>query len=118
MNVAYAMLVVHDLALAKRFYTDVLGLTIVHETEDSVRFRGGSLEFVAFECERRAAPSDHGVDSSSVIVFAVDDIDAAMAEMKSLGVRFIHETPGSNELGRYAAFYDPSGIVHEILEPI
>jgi hypothetical protein len=28
----------------------------------------------------------------------------------------VHQTPNENQWGRYAAFKDPSGIVHEIFE--
>jgi glyoxylase I family protein len=108
---------VHDLAAAKDFYTELLGFDIVQDLDDRVRFRCGSFEFVAFQGDRLAAASEHGVDSSSAIVFPVDDIDATIKTMKARGVRFIHETPGSNDLGRYAAFCDPSGIVHELLQP-
>ena len=116
MNVAFAMLLVHDLAAAESFYTDILGFTVVQKSEGSVHFKCGSLEFVAFPCERPAVRSEHAVDSCSAFVFAVDDIEASMADMKTRGVRFIHETPGVKQLGRYAAFYDPSGIVHEIFQ--
>jgi hypothetical protein len=36
--------------------------------------------------------------------------------MKSQGVEFIHETPNAQPWGRYNAFKDPSGIVHEVFE--
>ena len=37
-------------------------------------------------------------------------------ELKAKGVPFIHESPGQNQWGRYMAFKDPSGIVHELME--
>jgi len=67
-------------------------------------------------CAEPAAGA-HGEDASSTIVFAVEDIHKKMAQMRAQGVQFLHATPGSNELGQYAAFRDPAGIVHEIFQP-
>lgn len=43
-------------------------------------------------------------------------LDEKINALKSKGVEFIHEVPNENRWGRYAAFKDPSGIVHELME--
>lgn len=40
-----------------------------------------------------------------------------MTALRQAGVRLLHGEPGENTAGRYAAFVDPFGIVHEIFEP-
>lgn len=111
------MLFVDDLAAAKRFYTEILDFSIAQEFEDRILLKYGSTEVIAFECDMPALQGKHGTESSCTMVLTVDDIKAKMQDMKALGVRFVHQTPVSSELGRYAAFYDPSGIVHELLQP-
>jgi hypothetical protein len=56
----------------------------------------------------------HRSDASATLVFCVASLDEKKLELESLGYKFIHS--GENEDSKYAAFWGPSEIVHEISE--
>jgi len=70
----------------------------------------------AFRCKKAGDVGDHANEALSVLVFSVQSIEEAFQDLRVKGVRFLHCAPAENELGRYAGFVDPFGIVHEILE--
>ena len=111
------MIFVPDLAMAKRFYRDVLGFEIGAETSDAVTFTDAGCRLVAYKCARPAVPRDYAVEAQAVFVFEVKNLDEALEKLSRHDVNILHSTPGENEEGRYAAFVDPFGIVHEIFEP-
>ena len=110
------MLLVPDLREAKRFYCEVLGFDISSETHDRLTFSGAGCEMVAFRCEKAGEIGDYANEGRSVLVFSVQSIEETIRDLKAKGVIFLHSTPADNEIGRYAAFVDPFGIVHEIME--
>jgi catechol 2,3-dioxygenase-like lactoylglutathione lyase family enzyme len=110
------MIFVSDLAEAKRFYRDVLGFPLKSESESRLDFVHEGCDLVAFKCEKDAAVEDYSRVARSVFVFEVPSVEWAMNDLRARGVRFLHERPAENELGRYAAFVDPFGNVHEICE--
>jgi len=116
MKLAKIMLFVTDLDEARRFYAEVLGFEISSEAHDHLTFSGAGCEMVAFRCEKAGEVGDYAHEARSVLVFSVQSIEEAFRDLRARGVRFLHSAPAENELGRYAAFVDPFGIVHEILE--
>jgi glyoxylase I family protein len=110
------MLVVADLAISKQFYVEVLGLKIQSEYPDRVYFTLGAHPIAMFQGEGPAKPVKHAEDANSTLVFSTKNLDEKIAQMKSQGVEFLDETPNSQPWGRYLAFKDPSGIVHEVFE--
>jgi len=110
------LLVVSNLAISRAFYVNVLGLNILEEYEDSIKFNSGSQNVFMFQGTMQASSYEHGYNASSTLVFPVRCLDEKIKELKSEGVVFIHESPNENRWGRYAAFKDPSGIVHELME--
>jgi uncharacterized glyoxalase superfamily protein PhnB len=70
-----------------------------------------------FTSARPAEVADYSEQARSVLVFEVPDLEAALENLRSHKVTILHSTPGENESGRYAAFADPFGIVHEVFEP-
>ena len=72
---------------------------------------------VAFRCERDGAVGDYAREGRAVFVFGVPSVEEAMRKLRAHGVAFLHDVPAEGPLGRYAAFVDPFGIVHEIQEP-
>jgi glyoxylase I family protein len=117
MELAKLMIFVPDLEEARRFYADVLGFALKEEHGDRLVFAHGGCDLVAFRCDRDSPVGGYSREARAVFVFGVASIDAAMAELRARGVRFLHERPAENEMGRYAAFVDPFGIVHEIFQP-
>ena len=105
-----ATIPVTDLARAKAFYADTLGLRATVETPVSVRFVcGGGSELSIFK--RAPSKADH-----TLAHFEVDDIEACVAGLSARGVKFLeYETPKTvnfiAEIGpaRGAWLQDPDG---------
>ena len=116
MKLATLMVLTPDLDEARRFYADILGFGVRSQDSRLLVLEHDGAAFHVFKCEAPAPPARHGESAASVFVFAVDDIDRAMAELAAKGVRFIHGQPASNAFGRYAAFRAPGGLTHEIFE--
>ncbi|BAJ00647.1 VOC family protein [Shewanella violacea] len=110
------LLVVRDLSISREFYVNILGLNILEEYEDSLKFQIGSHSVFMFQGTMEATDYEHGFNANSALVFTVSDLDEKIKELKENGVVFVHESPNENRWGRYAAFKDPSGIIHELME--
>ena len=107
-----ATIPVTDLERSKQFYGGTLGLALLHENPFSARYdAGGGTQLSIFK--RPPTKTEH-----TLAHFEVDDIVAAVRELKAKGVRF-HEysdgplkTTGSiAQIGpnRGAWFADPDG---------
>ena len=85
---AVTTLVVTDVDLAKPFYENQLGLTLLEETPAGIRFGAGKGSQLTI---RRGQPSTTG---QTVVHFEVDDIEAVVRDLTSRGVTFEeYETP-------------------------
>jgi catechol 2,3-dioxygenase-like lactoylglutathione lyase family enzyme len=71
-----------DLARARAFYAEKLGLEPIEERPGGLRYRCGSSYFVLFESTGRAS-GEH-----TQMGLEVDDIDAVVAELRRRGVVF------------------------------
>ena len=79
---AFSSISVNDLAAAKEFYTDVLGLNVEQTPEGlGIHLAGGGEVFLY-------PKPNHEPASFTVLNFPVDDVDAGVAELKKQGVRF------------------------------
>ena len=117
MKLGIMMIFVTDLAVAKEFYCDALGFPLLSEDANRLEFEHSGCRFVAFKCKTNATVEGYSTSARSSFVFEVQSIDQSFREMISKGIRFLHTTPAENDFGRYAAFVDPFGNVHEIYEP-
>jgi catechol 2,3-dioxygenase-like lactoylglutathione lyase family enzyme len=77
-----AKLPAQDLDRARRFYRDRLGLEAVEEREGGLRYVCGPAEFHVFLSSGTAS------GLSTQMAFEVEDIDAAVAELRERGVEF------------------------------
>ncbi|MFE2724860.1 VOC family protein [Kitasatospora sp. NPDC059327] len=78
-----------DLARAKRFYTDTLGLKLTDENPQEVSFECGGTEFGIYE-----TPSA-GQAAHTLASFKVTDLDGEMATLRDRGVTFEeYDLPG------------------------
>jgi catechol 2,3-dioxygenase-like lactoylglutathione lyase family enzyme len=109
---AVTTLVVTDVDVAKQFYRDQFGLTLLEETPASCRFGAGKGSQLTI---RRGQPSAGG---QTVMHFEVDDIEAVVRDLTSRGVTFEeYETPKTVNFiaqfgpARGAWFKDPAGNV-------
>jgi catechol 2,3-dioxygenase-like lactoylglutathione lyase family enzyme len=114
---------VNDMAEAKKFYTEVLGLELADETMGlQLRLPGGGMVFVYHK-------DDHQPASFTILNFAVDDIDAAVDELTKQGVLLDHYDNGPKVdekgivRGRAAGmgpdiawFKDPAGNILSVLQ--
>ena len=81
-DAAFSGFSVDDLSRAKDFYTGKLGLEIEDEAMGlMLRLPGGGKVFVYHK-------ADHIPATFTILNFAVDDIDAAVADLTDQGVRF------------------------------
>lgn len=106
-----------DLEVAREFYGETLGLELADHAEGHLRFRGSDFMLTVFSCAAGNEPGAYSAEAGSSAVFAVASIDAALAELEAKGVRLLHAQPQDGPLGRYVAFADPFGTVHELIEP-
>jgi catechol 2,3-dioxygenase-like lactoylglutathione lyase family enzyme len=107
-----ATIPVTDLARAKEFYGDTLGLTFLWETPFAIRFGcGPGSELSTFK--RPPVATEH-----TLAHFEVDDIEAVVGDLSAKGVEFLDYTEGPlvttghiAQLGpaRGAWFRDPDG---------
>ncbi len=107
-----ATIPVSDLDVARAFYGDTLGMTILWENAASIRFRCGDVsELSTFR--RPATATVH-----TLAHFEVADIEATVRELEARGVEFVDYSEGPlqttghiAQLGpaRGAWFRDPDG---------
>jgi catechol 2,3-dioxygenase-like lactoylglutathione lyase family enzyme len=85
---AFASFSVNDLQEAKRFYVSTLGLEASEMPQGlELRLAGGGTVFIY-------PKPDHVASTYTVLNFPVDDVDAAVAELTSRGVKFeIYDRP-------------------------
>lgn len=81
-----AIVAISDIARARRFYSDVLGLELVEEEMDGVMvFRTGATHLVVYRSDAA------GTNRANAVVWDVDDeIDAIVADLAAKGVVFEH----------------------------
>ena len=104
-RVDFVSFLTQDLARAKRFYTEVLGLEVETEGEHDMELRAGQVTLDIFD------PSSIGqafAPSPAGLALRVPDVDAARAELEAKGVQFDGETIATG-VCRQAWFKDPDG---------
>ena len=118
----FPILLSTDLAASRTFYRDVLGLEIIREDDDDrIVFRcGGGTQLVLTH-------STVGTkDTQTQMAWRVPDLPAALADLRSRGVRIEEYTEpdpvthdGIADMGpSWAAwFIDPSGNVLAVVQP-
>ncbi len=113
---------VADIDRSKRFYSEVLGLHVLEDYGDFVRFENGfalhdavSLHLTIFG----KVPDDHAPygRQNFVLYFEVDDIDAAFTRI-SRQVELIHPLETQAWGQRVFRFHDPDKHIIEIGEPL
>ncbi len=112
-----------------KFYTDMLGMQL-HGTEtvEEQKVRTAFLPLGSTEIELLESTAPDGPIAKFIenkgqgiqhIAFRVDDIDAALAELKEKGVRLIDEKPRYGAGGARIAFLHPkatNGVLIELCQ--
>ncbi|MEG6584006.1 methylmalonyl-CoA epimerase [Dendrosporobacter sp. 1207_IL3150] len=120
---------VKDLEQAKKFYTEVLGMEVqgeevVEQQKVKVCFiPSGDSEVELLESTSPDGPIAKFIEKNGEgiqhIALRVDNIEAALADLKAKGVRLIDETPRYGAGGASIAFVHPKatgGILLELSE--
>jgi len=81
---AYSGFAVRDLAAAKDFYTDILGLTVEENDMGLTLKLAGGLSVFVYE------KADHHPATYTILNFPVDDIDTVVDSLMHKGVVFEH----------------------------
>lgn len=116
---AFSGFAVSDLALAKEFYGETLGLGLTDVDEQHGLM---SLEIEGSRNILVYAKADHTPATYTVLNFPVDDIDEAVDELTKRGVRFErYDTVDEKGIFRgggplIAWFTDPAGNILSVLQ--
>jgi catechol 2,3-dioxygenase-like lactoylglutathione lyase family enzyme len=121
-HLVFPILLAKDLDEARRFYHDVLGLPVLREDpDDRIVFGSGNGSQVAVTLSTIGTR-----DTQTQMAWRVPDIHAAVADLRSRGVRIEEYTApdpithdGVADMGHsWAAwFIDPSGNVLAVVQP-
>lgn len=117
---AVANLAVKDLAVARRFYEDTLGLTQVDaEGDEVIVYRSGNTRINVYRSQFA------GTNQATAVTWSVDgDIERVVDALKSRGVRFEHcDMPDTKLVGdlhvmgdmKVAWFKDPDGNILNLI---
>ena len=119
---AFPSFSVDDIAKARTFYRDTLGLHVADRPEGlELDVGGGNKVFVY-------GKPDHKPASFTILNFPVDNVDTAVDRLKATGVKFEqYDQPGirTDERGiardaggpAIAWFKDPAGNILSVLQP-
>ncbi|SEF34558.1 VOC family protein [Variovorax sp. NFACC27] len=117
---AVANLAVKDLATARRFYEDTLGLSQVDaEGDEVIVYRSGSTRINVYRSQFA------GTNQATAVTWSVDgDIERIVEALKTRGVRFEHyDMPDTKLVGdlhvmgdmKVAWFKDPDGNILNLI---
>ena len=104
-RVDFVSFLTQDLARAKRFYTEALGLEVETEGEHDLELRAGQVTLDIFDPSSIGQPF---APSPAGLALRVPDVGAARAELEAKGVEFDGETIVTG-VCRQAWFKDPDG---------
>ncbi len=126
MNINHLGIATRDIDAALRFWQDALGLEHVHsETVEEQKVRVAMLPVGESRIELLEPTSDDSPISKFLdkrgggihhIAVEVDDIEAALAQLKARGMRLIDEAPRVGAEGCLIAFVHPSSTDGVLLE--
>src|ERR687898_1721845 len=88
-KVDFVSFLTQDIARAKRFYTEALGLEVETEAENDMEFRAGQVTLDIFNPASIGQPF---APSPAGLALRVPDVAAARAELEARGVEFDGET--------------------------
>ena len=104
-HVDFVSILTQDIARARRFYTEVIGLEVESEGESDLELRAGQVTLDVFDPSSIGQPF---APSPGGLALRVTDVDASRVELEAKGVVFDGETIQTN-VCRQAWFKDPDG---------
>ncbi len=116
----YAGFAVDDATRAKEFYGETLGVQVIELGDGLLSLQGGNGYAVLVYEKDTHEPAAH-----TIVNFPVDDIEAAVDELRAAGIEFEQYDEGpiaTNEKGiatpgpKQAWFKDPAGNILSVIE--
>src|SRR5918994_3075484 len=104
-KVDFVSFLTQDIARAKRFFTEALGLEVETEGENDMEFRAGQVTLDIFNPASIGQPF---APSPAGLALRVPDVAAARAELEARGVVFDGDTIETS-VCKQAWFKDPDG---------
>jgi catechol 2,3-dioxygenase-like lactoylglutathione lyase family enzyme len=104
-RIDFVSFLTQDIARAKSFYSELLGLEIETEGDSDMEFRCGQVTLDIFDPSSIGQPF---APSPAGLALRVADVDAARAELEAKGVEFDGETIMTS-VCKQAWFRDPDG---------
>ena len=126
-RVEHVAIAVRDMKASMKMLEETLGLELDYEERIGdtrlAMYPVGETSIELLQAEGPASQVNGWIEDKGESIyhlcFEVDDIDAALAELKGKGVHLIDETPRTGHGGSRIAFLDPAstgGIVIELAE--
>jgi hypothetical protein len=114
MKVSHVMLGVSDIERSVTFYRDKLGFALQNRFESFAFFDAGTMTLALSGDIWNYAGKAPG---AMQVVFGVDSVKAAYADLKAKGVDFVNEPRNVNGRDWAANFRDPDGHLLSIFGP-
>jgi lactoylglutathione lyase len=117
-------LFVEDLSATKTFYTEVFGLEVVYQDDESAVVKLNNLMINLLDVSEAhgliapATVAGAGTGARALLTINVKVADAVAAELEQHGVKLINGPVDQPWGRRTAAFADPAGNVWEIAQEI
>lgn len=131
-RVDHVGIAVADLDVAMKFYSEVFGMTVLHEEvneEQGVREAmvgidggGAQLQLLAPTGPESTIAKflDRNGPGIQQMAYTVENVDAASEELRSRGIRMLYDTPKRGTGGSRINFAHPKdcgGVLVELVEP-
>src|SRR5687767_15066153 len=105
-SIAFIAYAVKDLATARRFYEEILGLTLARSfNDDWFEYDVGGTTFAITSTGTDYCPPVKG----ALIGFEVSDLEGEVSRLRRLGVKFKREEISESAVCRYVIVFDPDG---------
>jgi lactoylglutathione lyase len=117
MNICLTTIHVNDMDAALDLYEGKLGFPVINRDNYPyvVVIKSDNFPIVLHRVDK-ATETAYAQQAHIVLAFQVDDLNAVFNDYKSKGVLFIDEQPQAFPAGLKAAFKDPAGNIHELME--
>ena len=118
LKVAMVQINVPDLDRGIGWYRDVLGFEVAKEHYHypvAVDLVHDGCRLLLHRVER-PADIDYPNVAQTLVCLQTEDITATMESLRRQGVELLHDVPQPFPAGLFAAFRDPFGNVHELVE--
>lgn len=113
---SFVFLVVPDMAAARAFYVETLGMEVETESPQFLQLKqpgGAGASLGIGVAEGQDTPQTAGLEE---IWWTVEDTDAVHAALVEKGVRIV-AAPKDQPFGRTCSFADPAGNILNVFQP-